>query len=164
VSWKYNNKEVKSIADVPKSAIGFVYLITDSNGKRYVGKKQFFSNRNAQVSKAVYDKAKSAGEKVKKTKDKKKSKKGAVSWKYKKNIIKETDWISYCGSSIPLKKAVKNGLKIEKEILQYCYNKKQLSYYEMKWQVCLELIENPETTWNGCVAGKYYPRDLINKS
>lgn len=161
--WYYEGKKVKSLNDVPYGAVGFIYSILDENGRIYIGKKQLMSKRNKQISKKKYDELKAKGEPVLKTKDKKKSKKGKIIWKWKVLTITETDWKTYNSSSVPLKKEIKNGLKVEKQILQWCYNKKQMAYYETKWQMCSNLLENPESTWNGCVAGKYYPKDLKNE-
>lgn len=158
--WKYKKKNIKSINDVPKDVIGMIYLITDENGKMYIGRKSFYSVRNTQVSKAVYDKAKANGEIVSKNKNKKFSKKGKPVWRYKREQIKETNWLNYTGSCKPLNAAIKKGLKIKKEILRFCTNSKQMTYYEWKYQFCNDVIENNSDYWNENVCGKFFPDDL----
>lgn len=42
-NWKYNNKEVTNLSDIPEGCIGFVYIITRKDGSYYVGKKSIYS-------------------------------------------------------------------------------------------------------------------------
>lgn len=162
--WYYEGRKIQSLKDVPQGAIGFVYeIVTEGSNPNYIGRKSFFSVQNKQVSKAVYDKAKAEGKEVSKTKDKKKSRRGKPYWRYKVKQITETNWKTYTGSSVDLNKEIKNGLKIKRRILQFCYNKKQLTYYEMKHQVCSGVIEeNNDGYYNLNVLGKYFPADLKN--
>lgn len=163
-NWTYNGKTIKSFKDAPQDAVGFIYNITNlETGKQYIGRKSFISTTNPTVSKAVYDRDKKAGLKVGKKKNKKKSIAKKIVWDYKRQIIKETDWLKYCGSSKDLKKDIKKGIQIKKEILQYCYTKKQMTYYETKWQMCLGVIEeNNDLYYNGNILGKYFPDNLTN--
>ena len=41
--WLYEDKEVKSLDDVPKGATGFIYLISNVDGQCYIGKKSLYS-------------------------------------------------------------------------------------------------------------------------
>ncbi len=41
--WVYEGEEVNSIEDVPKGATGFIYLISNVEGKCYIGKKSLYS-------------------------------------------------------------------------------------------------------------------------
>jgi len=48
MNWKYSNKEIVSLNDVPEGCIGFVYIITRPDGSYYVGKKSLFSVQRLQ--------------------------------------------------------------------------------------------------------------------
>lgn len=140
--WKYNNKTIKSISDIPKDCIGFIYMVTDENGKNYIGKKSLFSKRKRKFGK----------KEIEALTDKRSKK-----WEY---VEKETDWLTYTGSCKPLNDAIKKGLKIRKEILHFCYNKKEMSYYETKEQICQGVIEHNEMFWNENILGKYFSKDI----
>ena len=162
--WKYKNKNINSTADLPDSAVGFIYLIEGENGKKYIGKKSLYSVRNPEISKAVYDRLRKEGEPVTKTKNKAKSKKGKIVWRYKRKQVKtDTNWKDYYGSSDVLKKEVKNGLKIKRKIIHVCFSKKELSYYENKELFVNEVIEKPNEYYNSNIMGKFFPKDLENK-
>jgi len=159
--WNYKGKNVKSLDDVPKSSIGFIYELVDSNGVSYIGRKSFKSIRNVKTSKKRYLELKKQGKQVKKTKNKKKSKKGKPVWIYKRKVEKETNWLNYNGSSKELKKELKKGLKLtKKNIIKYCYNKKQMTYYELKYQICSGVLENPSLFWNKNILGKFFSKDI----
>lgn len=159
IRWKYKNKVVDSLDKIPKGVEHFVYLITDENGRKYVGKKQIETIRNVEVSKSVYNRLKKEGHKVKRTKNKTKSTKTKTVWRFKKTIVNKESWISYTGSSIPLNKEIKKGLKYTKEILYFCRTKKQATYYELKEQFCRGVIEN-DLYWNENILNKFFRKDL----
>lgn len=160
VNWTYKNKDVSTLTDIPDEVEHFVYLITDEKGRKYVGKKQIMSNRNVEVSESVYRKLKKEGKPVTKTKNKAKSKKGSIVWRYKKKIAKENSWLNYTGSCVPLNKEIKKGLKYKKEILYFCRTKKQATYYELKEQFGRSVIEN-DLYWNENILNKFFKKDLI---
>lgn len=159
--WQYGKKQIKSLKDIPKDVIGFIYEIEDENGKRYIGRKSLFSITNQEVSESIYRKAKDNGDKVKKTKNKAASvKQKSVVWRYKKEAVKETNWLTYNGSCKPLNDAIKKGLKITKRIVRFCTKAKEMTYYETKYQICEGVIEDNERFWNENVLAKFFPRDL----
>lgn len=161
MNWIYQNKEVKSTEDMPEGVIGFIYKITDlDNGKFYIGKKSLYSVRNVEVSENVYRKLKAGGEEVKRTKNKTKSRKGKIIWRYKKVVRKNTNWKAYTGSNTELNKNINSGIKYKKEIIKYCYTKKQLTFYEMKEQFCNDVLENQDLYYNGNISAKFFPKDL----
>lgn len=89
---------------------GFVYEILDrSNGKRYIGKKWFWSIRTLPPLKGKTRKRK------KKT---------------------ESDWQDYYGSSDEIKELVESvgPDRFGREILKLCKTKGECSYYEAKYQ------------------------------
>lgn len=161
MNWTYQNKEVKSTEDMPEGVIGFIYQITDlDNGKFYIGKKDLYSVRRPEVAKSTYERLKKEGFEVKRTKNKTKSTKNKTVWRYKKVIRGETDWLTYTGSSDTLSKLIEEGVKYKKEIIKYCYTKKQLTFYEMKEQFCNDVLENQDLYYNGNISAKFFPKDL----
>jgi hypothetical protein len=97
--WLYNNEP---LIEIPEKAVGFVYLITNTqNNKKYIGKKQFYFSKTIQKN-------------------------------LKKRKVKvESDWRTYTGSNEELNEDIKNFTPIlNKEIIQICYSKSELSYIE----------------------------------
>lgn len=159
MNWLYEGKEFK---EAPEDYISFIYKITNlDNGKYYIGKKIFFNITNPEISKKKYKELlEQDKDLVRKTKDKKKSKKGKVVWRYKmRDFKKETNWKTYTGSNDDLNKDIKNGAKIKKEILKFCTTKKQATYYEMKFQIEYNVLED-ETSYNSNILGKFFEKDL----
>lgn len=155
INWKYKGKVIDRISLFPEGCIGFVYKICDDKGKCYIGCKSLWSHTNPKVSEAVYNKAKASGEAVKKTKNKKLSKKGAVVWEFRRVQKKESNWIKYQSSNTELKKK-KN---VSKEIIDFAFSKKQLTYKELKWMFHYKVLEAPDF-YNDNILGKFYRRDL----
>ena len=154
MNWRYKGKEIKSVEDLPEGAVGFVYKI-DTPHHSYIGKKALYSNRNPEVSKAVYDKLKKEGQPVTKTKNKKLSKKGSVVWRYKKKVNSQSNWVKYNGSNEKLNLMVKEGVPIKKTILEVCMTKQQMSYYETKHQMIYSVLED-EHYLNDNILGKFF--------
>lgn len=112
--WYYKDKEFTS--DMIEDNIGFVYLITNvENEKKYIGKKLFKSKRRLPPLKG----------------------------KSRKRIkILESDWKTYCGSSLETQSLVEEyGLDIfKREIIHLCKTKGEMSYRELKEQVDREVL------------------------
>lgn len=90
--------------------VGFVYLITDlENGKKYVGKKNFWSTRKLPPLKGQ---------------------------KRRRTVKKESDWKDYFGSSEQVKLLVEESGRdrFKREILRLCKSKGEMSYFEAKEQ------------------------------
>ena len=104
--WIYQGKEFTS-ADIPEGAEGFVYIITDGDGKKYIGQKRFYSKRKLPPLK---------GKTRKRTK------------------IVESDWQKYFGSSanVAARLAQEGAGAFTREILHICYSKGELHYVETK--------------------------------
>lgn len=104
--WYFQGKEFKTedIGDY----VGFVYEITNvENGRKYIGKKNFWSRKTLPPLKGQ---------------------------KRKRKVVKESDWQDYFGSSEEVKELVEQrGREIfDREILHLCKNKGSLSYMETK--------------------------------
>lgn len=152
--WTYKGKPVTDIKTFPKGCIGFVYKVCDNNGKCYVGQKSLYSKRWIEVSKNVYDRLKKEGAEVKKTRNKAKSKKGAVVWRYKKYVEAESNWKVYKTSN---KELMKSDQPV-REILDFAFSKKQLSYLEIKWMFHYNVLE-VDNFYNDNILGKFFRRD-----
>jgi len=87
--WKYRGKEV---LEIPDGAVAFVYLISFSDGTKYIGKKNFYSTRRIKVA-------------------------GKVN---RKVIVTGSDWMRYNSSSTLVKKKIEDGEPFVKEILHFC--------------------------------------------
>jgi hypothetical protein len=97
--WLYNNEPLTA---PPEKAIGFVYLITNTqNNKKYIGKKVFHFSKSIQKNLK------------------------------KKKVKVESDWKTYTGSNDDLNTDIKiNNPELKKEILEICHSKSSLSYLE----------------------------------
>jgi hypothetical protein len=52
MDWIYQNNVVSSIKDMPENVYGFIYEITYTvNGKKYIGKKNIYNERNIYLGK-----------------------------------------------------------------------------------------------------------------
>jgi hypothetical protein len=143
-NWLYSGKEYVSIEDFPENCIGFVYKIYNiENGKIYIGKKIL---RNL-LTKKLTIKEKEAW-----------SKPGKIPSKRKE--IKESDWIKYYGSCKPLLEDLKvlGPNKFIRQILEFCYSKKQLSYYEVYHQMVYEVLST--NSYNENIQGKWFRKDV----
>lgn len=139
MNWIKEGKEITSVTQMPKEVFGFIYLITDENGRKYLGKKQVIGKR-----KRHFGKKESAA-----ITDKRKRK-----WEY---VFKETNWKKYTGSNDELNEAIKNGLKYKKEILYYANSKKDLTYFELRELWSNRVLETPEY-YNSNISGKHFNR------
>lgn len=143
--WLHENKEVTNIEQFPEDTIGFIYLITHlPTNKKYIGKKILMSRRRVPMLKrelAVWDKP---GRKPK-----------------KKLVVKESDWLTYYSSNTWIKNEVKLGKKAEfkREIIRFCNSKKQLSYYETKYQFEANVLESDKYL-NDNILGKFFKTDV----
>mgnify|MGYP003347636392 FL=1 len=143
-NWLYQGQEYLSLEDFPENCIGFVYKIyNEDTGKIYIGKKIL---RNL-LTKKLTLKEKSEW-----------SKPGKVPNKTK--VVKESDWAKYYGSCKPLLEDVKvlGPHKFKREIIEFCFNKKQLSYYEVFYQMVYEVLSTD--SYNENIQGKWFRRDV----
>ena len=158
--WKYNNKPIYKITDLPKDlqdSYGFIYEIINlsKGGKTYIGQKQFFSTRSKVASaKQVKAKGKSAFRRKKIKRGKK-----AGKMQYYESISKEVAWQSYVGSSEELKKDIKNGDEIEKNILSLVPRKGLMLYLETREILCSGALES-DMYYNRHVMNKFYSNNL----
>jgi hypothetical protein len=115
--WTYDNEE---FSETPEEYQGFVYLITElDTGKKYIGKKNFWSTRKLPPLK------------------------GKTRRRTKKS---ESDWRDYFGSSEEVKSLVesKGTDNYKREIIRLCKTKGEMSYYEAKEQFDRDVLLNDE--------------------
>ena len=120
LNWQFDNKDFTE--DLIGNNYGFVYQITNlTNGRKYIGKKFFYSAKTRQV------------------KGKKK--------KYKAS----SDWQTYYGSSDILKQDVLQlgHDNFNREILHLCQSKGECGYLEAKEQFVRGVMETDDyyNTW-----------------
>ena len=124
-TWTYKGLLITTIDDMPKGTYGFIYkVVHKTSGKKYIGKKVLYFERNKRLGKRALEALKEERAK--------KGIKGRVPLKQK--VITESDWKDYYGSHAEIKKLLeKDGpMSFTKQILSYVKSKKELTYYECK--------------------------------
>ena len=132
--WHYNRKEFD---ETPEEYQGFVYQITEkSTGMKYIGKKFFWKPKILPKTKARKRRVKTRA---------------------------ESDWRKYFGSSKEVQLLVEeNGADaFHREILKLCKTKGQCSYYEMKYQLELDVLLKPEEYYNAFIGGKIHRKHIL---
>jgi hypothetical protein len=130
MTWYYKGEPVE---EIDEKYTGFVYIITNTvSGKAYIGKKlSKFSKTNIKTVTL-----KNGNKKKKKIRSKIAS-----------------DWKTYWSSSKEVIEDVKTlgEDKFKREILMFCLSKGTASYFEAKFQMQNEVLENPDMWYNGIV-------------
>lgn len=133
--WYHKNIEFNPDEDVLREYVGFVYLITERDtGKKYVGKKFFWSTRKLPPLKGQ---------------------------KRKRTVKKQSDWMKYYGSSEQLKLLVeeKGGDAYHREILHLCRTKGECSYLEAKEQFLRDVLLRDDY-YNAFIGCKIHAKHL----
>lgn len=135
------------ITQFPSNTFGFVYMTTHKpTGKSYIGKKVLFHNQKKKLGKKEIV-----------------ALSGVVGRRPSyKLIVKESDWKTYYGSQTEIKKLLSEGKKdeFERTILKCVETKKQLTYFEIKYQMLYEVLERPDEFYNDNILGKFFTKDL----
>lgn len=142
--WKYKTKNISSIEDMPENTIGFIYMIINKTRLKsnkepylYIGKKSIYSNTTKRLGKKA----------IAALPDKRLSK--------KVKIKKESDWLEYVGSNNDLKFDILSGDKVEKKILCFCSDNRELTYMETKYLFTHEVLEK-SNYYNGNILSKFF--------
>lgn len=133
--WTYKDQQISSIEDMPEGTYGFVYEVTHNpTGKKYLGKKVLQFNRTLPPLKGQ---------------------------KRKRKVVKESDWKTYYGSHDEIKSLIKEGkdLEFERKIIKFVNSKKLLTYFEIKYQMINEVLEN-DNYLNFNILGKFFSKDF----
>ncbi len=120
----------------------YIYLITNLiDGRIYVGKKQINFTKKKKLSKKAKKLPENKGKRISK-------------------VSVDGGWDKYWGSCQELKEDIKKlGLhNFKKDILQTVYNKSEASYYELVWQIRLEVLL--KNSYNGWVKATVYRKHL----
>lgn len=123
--WYYNGE----VFDTPGEYYGFVYEITNLlSGRKYIGKKFFWSTKRKQVNKV------------------------------RKRVKVESDWKDYWSSSDELKADIQalGQHNFKREILHLCKNKGTANYLEAKEQFKFEVLENKDLWYNSWIQVKVH--------
>jgi hypothetical protein len=150
-NWLYHTDDgsLNSLADnFQTNCYGFVYNITNlETGKFYIGKKAFFHNKKKKLTKKELAEQTGPG---------------------RKTITKveqvDSGWKDYYGSSKELLADLKTlgKDKFERVILQFCPTKKQLTYYEIQYQITYGVLHTTNS-YNDNVLGKFYRKDFATQ-
>ena len=147
MNWIYKNNSIEDITQFPNNTFGFVYMTTHKpTGKSYIGKKVLFHNQKKKLGKKELA-----------------ALTGIVGRRPSyKLIVKESDWKTYYGSQTDIKKLLVEGKKdeFERTILKCVETKKQLTYFEIKYQMLYEVLEKPDDFYNDNILGKFFTKDL----
>ncbi len=134
MSWNFNGIKVTE-ENTPEGAIGFVYkIIHIPTGKFYIGKKSLSQTRRLKPLKG----------------------------KVRKRVVKKaSDWEKYYSSNEWIKSEVKEGRggDFEREIIQFCFSKKSLTYWEVWWQFKLDVLADSQSI-NENLMGKFFRKDI----
>ncbi len=121
----------------------YIYLITNlQDGRIYVGKKQINFLQKKKLSKKAKKLPENKGKRV-------------------TRVSVDGGWDKYFGSCKELTADIKKlGVEnFKKEILQTVYNKSQATYFEIVWQIRLEVLT--KNSYNGWISAKVYKNKLI---
>ena len=152
-NWLWNGNDVTEDV-IPEISVGFVYKIEHiPTGKYYIGKKSLESVRNVKIG--VRELAR--------IKEQRKLDGIRGSLPKKKKVRKSSDWEKYYSSNEWIKEQITEGKSDEfkRSVLQFCYSKKSLSYYEVYWMFKYDVLSD-ENCLNGNISGKFYRKDLDN--
>lgn len=145
--WKWlthSEPTVGQLSDFPENAFGFVYMIKSDDGRFYIGKKFLHFSTKKKLGKKQLAENKLKGIRIK-----------------IERSMKESDWLNYWGSEPELLEDIKKKGKdkFERIILQICYSKKELTYWEVFHQIMYRVLHN-DKSYNKNIMGKFYKKDF----
>ena len=142
-NWLYEYVPLKD--DFTTDDYGFIYKITNlESNKFYIGRKSFVHNKKKKLTKKEI--AEQTGP-------------GRRSTTKVEQI--DSGWRKYWGSSKELLADVKllGENKFEREILKFCPTKKQLTFYEIQYQIQHSVLFTD--TYNDNILGKFFRKDFV---
>jgi hypothetical protein len=148
MSWLYKGNAIEDISQFPENTYGFVYIVTHAPTNRsYIGKKVLYHNKKTKLGKKEIAIQTGPGRKP-----------------TTKIVTKESDWKTYYGSEIEIKKLLAEDKhnEFERVILKLVDNKKLLTYFEVKHQFIYEVLEHPNGWFNNNILGKFFSKDFLS--
>jgi hypothetical protein len=148
MNWLYKGSTIEDISQFPENTYGFVYIVTHTpTNKSYIGKKVLYHNKKTKLGKKEIATQTGPGRKP-----------------TTKIVTKESDWKTYYGSEIEIKKLLAEGKhnEFERVILKLVDNKKLLTYFEVKHQFIYEVLEHPNGWFNNNILGKFFSKDILS--
>jgi hypothetical protein len=148
MGWLYKDNTIEDISQFPENTYGFVYIVTHTpTNKSYIGKKVLYHNKKTKLGKKEIATQTGPGRKP-----------------TTKIVTKESDWKTYYGSEIEIKKLLAEGKhnEFERVILKLVDNKKLLTYFEVKHQFIYEVLEHPNDWFNNNILGKFFSKDFLS--
>ncbi len=145
--WLHKGKVINSIEDMPQGTFGFIYMTTHKpSGVSYIGKKSLYHNVKRKLTKKELAEQTGRGRKP-----------------TTQVVQKESDWKTYYGSTKQIVELIKGGKQEDftREILQFVFNKKLLTYYECKYLFSYGVLENPDKWMNDNIQGRFFTKDFL---
>ncbi len=131
IPWKYEDKEILSLDDVPEGCVGFIYLISNVEGLHYIGKKSLYSTVTRPPLKGT---------------------------RRKRKVTKESKWQTY-KSSNKIVKEWEDYEITNRTIINWAYTKKHLTYLETHALFSLNVLKS-DVFLNDNILGKFFSSDL----
>lgn len=145
IHWTYNNSEITDINQFPNGAIGIIYRIDNlTKGKYYFGRKTCISNKKKKLTITE----KKLEENKRKT--------------FKYEVTETAGWKTYRGSNKPLLSDLNSGDLYSKTILQFCFSKAEMTFYETRAIACSDCMLT-EQCYNEWFSAKVYKSHLIDR-
>jgi hypothetical protein len=144
--WLHKGKVINSIEDMPQGTFGFIYITTHKpSGVSYIGKKSLYHNVKRKLTKKELAEQTGRGRKP-----------------TTQVVQKESDWKTYYGSTKQIVELIKGGKQEDftREILQFVFNKKLLTYHECKYLFSYGVLEQPQKYFNDNILGKFFTKDF----
>jgi len=141
-NWIYEGRELK---ETPKEFYGFIYLLTTTCSKKYIGMKVFHNKVTLPALKngTIREGAERVGKNVKGKRT------------YFDVLYKPSDWKTYESSC----KELEDYEIASKEIIQMAESKRELNYLEVKHLFIAEAIED-DNFLNGNISGRWFRGNL----
>ncbi len=133
--WIYEGECLKQQIE---GVYGYVYLIVDDTGRKYIGKKAFQHRTKKKIPKRTRLKQKT---------------RARIRISYE-----DSKWLQYWSSCKPLLEYIKqkgNTLGFKRTILKLCPDRASLAYWETVYLIKHEVLFD-NNYWNGNVAGKFF--------
>ena len=147
--WLYKEQVINSIEDMPQGTFGFIYITTHKpSGVSYIGKKSLYHNVKRKLTKKELAEQTGRGRKP-----------------TTQVVQKESDWKTYYGSTKQIVELIKGGKQEDftREILQFVFNKKLLTYHECKYLFSYGVLEHPQKYFNDNILGKFFTKDFATQ-